>query len=82
MAIRKFEHLYWENFELNALKGKECLCANCERTKNVIGTPYSPCPLTAKLNKIREENNVDIMITRCGATDKITGTLLYVPREK
>jgi hypothetical protein len=81
MTIRKLSE-YWENFELNALKGKECLCANCERTRKVMVPTYSPCPLTEQLDRISAEYGIDMIITQCGAKDKSTGTLMYVPREK
>jgi hypothetical protein len=72
----------WANTELDALRRTGCLCLNCERTRNAIDPTYTPCPIAKQLYELCITNDLAIAITRCGATDKKTGTLLYVPREK
>jgi len=71
----------WANIEMDELRRKECLCLNCERTKNVVEIPYSPCPVAKQIYELCVKNDMAIAITRCGVTNDL-GTLMYVPREK
>lgn len=77
MTIEKINEIYWENTRLKEMEN-ECLCLNCERTRE--NSPYSPCQLTSILDKLCVKNNLDMIVTRCGARDNILGKLLYVPR--
>jgi hypothetical protein len=74
--IKKIREDYWES------DSKEDLCENCLRRDNA--SQYSRCPITNFLKGLTEKLNEEdkLSITKCGVRDGLTGTLLYVPREK
>ncbi len=69
----------WANKEMDEARREECLCYNCDRKKD--NPPYSSCPTSSKLFKVAVEENMAMMITRCGAVDD-KGELLYKPLNK
>jgi hypothetical protein len=70
----------WVNMGLinQGLEGD--ICKNCERTND--NSVYSKCAVAKKIDKLRNEYDMQIVVIQCGAIDELTGTLLYVPREK
>jgi hypothetical protein len=69
----------WANIQMDELRRTECLCLNCERTRE--DSHYTSCPIAKTLYTMAIKNDMAMAITRCGATNEL-GNLLYVPRKK
>lgn len=63
--------------EMDRMRKEKCLCLNCRRGDEKI--PYYSCPVAQSVYRICVDNDMAMMITRCGAIDK-KGNLLYEPR--